>query len=377
MQLTKIFLRTASVVLCITLVSCRDSMQNQTLYQSNDPNIHYVGRIDFSDSLRPKLSSAGAYFTFTMRGTSCTILVENQYEETNHNYISVAIDGKYKGRIMIKKGVSSYTIAENMTYSAHNILVCKATESFIGYIELQGIRCKKILPAKKLPERKIEFIGNSITSGAEMDISAFLCDSGVWHDRHNAYLAYGPLVARSLNAQWVLSSISGMGLTRNWNNEGPGVPEFYDNLYLNADSTKPWTAECYSPDLVAICLGTNDNSLGDGSYDRKTLDSTTFVNAYIGFVSHIRSRYPKATICLINSPVFDGTDKERFKGYLEATVNAIKATTGDEQVFAFTYVHVYGKDGCSGHPDVEEHQKMTKELVPYLKKIMGWKSFAK
>jgi lysophospholipase L1-like esterase len=359
------------LTICFSMFSCFDSKRNQKIHRPDNPTISYVGRIDFSDSTKPKLSGPGAYFTFSMRGTSCTILLQNQYEEPNHNYISVAIDGKYQGRFMIRKGENSYTIAENMKNSEHTILVCKATDSFIGYIELQGIQCKRLLPIKKLPEHKIEFIGNSITTGAEMDTTLFACDAGVWHDRHNAYLAYGPLVARSLNAQWVLSSISGMGLTRNWNDEGPGVPAFYDNLYLNPDSTKLWTTD-YSPDLVTICLGTNDISPGDGSYDRQPLDSATFVNAYIRFTTHIHSRYPDATICLINGPVFGGTDRDRFKGYLEATVSAMKTSSPNEKVFAFTYANVYGK-GCSGHPTVEEQEQMADELMPFLKEIMGWK----
>ncbi len=359
------------IVYTMFILSCKDSIQHQKVYQPDNQNIHYIGRIDFTDPLKPKLSSAGSYFRFRMRGTSCTLLLENQYEEPNHNYISVEIDGQYHKRIKVTQDTSRYVIAENLPYGTHSILVCKATESFIGYIGLQGIQCKKIMKTRQYPVHAIEFIGNSITSGAEMDTAEFPCDSGVWHDRHNAYLAYGPLVARSLNASWVLSSISGMGLTRNWNNEGPGLPAFYDNLYLNDDSTKLWTAGIYSPELVTICLGTNDNSPGDGSYDRKPLDSSKYVNKYIDFVAHIRSRHPQSVICLINSPVFGGSDREIFNAYLESVVNSVRSATGDKKIFSFSYSSIYGK-GCSGHPAREEHQQMANELLPYLRGITGW-----
>jgi lysophospholipase L1-like esterase len=358
-------------IIAAIMFSCKDSIETQSLYSPDNPNIHFTGRIDFSDSLKPKLSNAGAYFFFTMRGTSCTLVLENEYDEPNHNYISIAIDGHYKKRIRVSKGKIRYLIADKMTYSVHTVLVCKATESFIGYIELRGIQCRSLLKTRKIPTRKIEFIGNSITSGAEMDTSEFPCDSDVWHDRHNAYLAYGPVVARLLNSKWLLSSISGMGLTRNWNNEGPGVPAFYDNLYLNADSTKPWTADRYVPDLVTICLGTNDNSAGDGSYNRKPLDSATFVNKYIQFVGHVHERYPEATICLINSPVFSGDDRERFKKYLETVVYSVKSVRSDTKIFCFTYQNTYNK-GCSEHPNLAEHREMAEELRPFLKGIMDW-----
>jgi lysophospholipase L1-like esterase len=358
------------VALTLMLFSCSISDKKNMMYLPDNPAIRYCGRIDFIDPLKPRLSNAGAFFSFTIKGNSCSILLENQYEEPNHNYISIAIDGKYTGRIKIEKGIKKYSIAENLETGKHLILVCKATESFIGYIELLGIQCRKILISEPLPSRKIEFIGNSITSGAEMDTTFFTCDSGVWHDRHNAYMAYGPVVSRALNAQWVLSSISGMGLTRNWNNEGPGVPSFYDNLYLDADSTKPW-ANDYDPDLVTICLGTNDISPGDGSYDRKPLDSTNFVNAYVQFLAHLRSRYPNSTLCLINGPVFGEADREKFRNYLESTVSTYKKLTSDQRIFSFTYSNTYGK-GCSGHPNLEEHQMMAEELIPFLKEIMNW-----
>ena len=68
------------------------------------------------------------------------------------------------------------------------------------------------LPLSPKPVRRMEFIGNSITCGTGSDQSVVPCDKGVWQDQHNAYLSYGPAVARSFNAQWQLSAVSGIGL---------------------------------------------------------------------------------------------------------------------------------------------------------------------
>jgi hypothetical protein len=43
----------------------------------------------------------------------------------------------------------------------------------------------------------------------------------------------------------------------------------------------------------------------------------------------------------------------------------------DPNVHKFAYVHKYS-GGCGGHPNKEEHQKMSDELVPFFKKIMNW-----
>ena len=58
----------------------------------------------------------------------------------------------------------------------------------------------------------MEFIENSITCGTGSDQSVVPCDKGVRQDQHNAYLSYSPAVARSFNAQWQLSAVSGIGL---------------------------------------------------------------------------------------------------------------------------------------------------------------------
>lgn len=342
-----------------------------SLYLPDNSSIRYNGRIDFENPKNPRLISAGSYFTFNFTGTSCTVSLDYEFGGDGYAFIAIECDGKYHGRIKVDKKQEKYIIVDGLESITHSIKICKATEAITGYIELKGIECSNLEANKDIPKRRIEYIGNSITSGAESDTSVYPCNSGVWHDRHNAYLAYGPRLARELSADWLLSSVSGMGLTRNWNNEGPALPAFYDNLYLNSDSSKRWSVENYKPDLITICLGTNDNSGGDGSYDRKPLDSAKFVNTYIQFVNHLHKLYPDAVICLINSPVFDGELRNKFESYLEATVNSIKQQTGYLKLYYISYQHKYD-GGCSGHPSIDDHRKMADELLPYIKKITGW-----
>jgi lysophospholipase L1-like esterase len=345
--------------------------QNTILFKPDNINIHYAGRIDFIDPQKPKLSSPGAYFQLNFKGSTCSLLLENEFEGSNYNYISVVCDGKYMERIKVVKGVEKYNIVNGLDDTEHSLLVCKATESFNGYLELKGIICDEILPLKSLPVHRIEFIGDSYTCGALSDTSQGGCGKGNYQDQHNAYLAYGPLLARNLNADWVLSSVSGMGLTRNWNSEGPALPALYNNLFLNADSLSTWSGNDFKPELVTIMLGANDNSSGDGSYDRKPLDSAKFVNECVIFVKRIRTRYPNSIICCINIPTASGELRERFAGYLNTVVKNIEKTTNDNKIYTFSFSNKY-ESGCNGHPSVEEHEKMASELLPFLKKVTGW-----
>ncbi len=349
----------------------QDPSANLNLFTPDNQHIRYTGRIDFSNPKKPKLSNAGAYFEAKFKGNTCEILLEDQELKDNHNYISAVIDGKYLGRIKMEKNKTKYGIAKNLKNTSHTLLICKATESQIGYVEFSGIRCVEILPLKKDLKRKIEFIGNSITCGMGLDTSEIPCGTAQWFEQHNAYLAYGPLVARELQSDWLLSSVSGIGIVRNWNSPGPVMPDVYDNLYLNTDSSVVWEAKRYIPDLISICLGTNDFSDGDGPSPREEVDSSEFVNKYILFVKYIRNRYPQAKICCLTSPMLSGKKSTKLKNYLTAVLDHMQQTGEDKDIYMFVFPHTY-VSGCGEHPVKEEHQKMANELLPFFKKVMGW-----
>ena len=345
-------------------------LSQPSLHTPDNKFIQYTGRIDFSNPQKPRLSGAGAYLQAKFKSSSCSVLLEDQNLSNNHNYISIAIDGKYQKRIKLVKDNTEYEIAKNLEDTVHTLIVCKATEAQIGYVDFLGLLCTEILPPEKSRERKIEFIGDSITCGMGLDISEIPCNSAQWYDQHNAYLAYGRLVADKLNADWLFSSVSGIGVTRNWNSPGPTMPDVYDHIFLDTNSPI-WDANQYTPDLVSICLGTNDFSDGDGTYKRDKLDSAKFISDYIRFIKHIRARYPHAQICCLTGPMFSGEKSARLAEYLSAIVKHMHEVENDNKVHLFKFAGSYSK-GCDSHPDRQEHEKMAEELLPFLKKVMNW-----
>ncbi len=74
----------------------------------------------------------------------------------------------------------------------------KAPIAYTGAIVIQKITGKDLKALQRPPAPLIEFIGNSITCGAAADASEVPCSTGEYHDHHNAYYAYGPVVARAL-----------------------------------------------------------------------------------------------------------------------------------------------------------------------------------
>ena len=135
-------------------------------------------------------------------------------------------------------------------------------------------------------KKKIEWIGDSITCGFGNDESDLPCGEGQWFDQHNAYLAYGPVLSRKLGVDFLLSSISGNGMYRNWNSENSEetvLPDVYNNLYQNKDNSKPFSTD-FQPNLVSICLGTNDLSDGDGKKPRLPFNKEKYISNYINFI---------------------------------------------------------------------------------------------
>jgi len=94
----------------------------------------------------------------------------------------------------------------------------------------------------------------------------------------------------------MLSSVSGIGVYRNWNSDGPTMPEVYDKTDFRLESNRSWDFSKVTPAVVSIALGTNDFSSGDGKKERLPFDSIRFINGYVKFVQHVKSKYPDAKV---------------------------------------------------------------------------------
>ncbi|HMH21425.1 MAG TPA: SGNH/GDSL hydrolase family protein, partial [Puia sp.] len=216
----------------------------------------------------------------------------------------------------------------------------------------------------------IEFIGNSITCGAAADPSETPCGTGLYHDHHNAYYAYGPRLARALGANFLMSSVSGIGIYRTWNMDSPSMPQVYEKAGLQPDDQRLWDFTKYSPSIVSIALGTNDLSNGDGKHARQPFDSTVFVDSYIKFVQLVKSKYPSAQIALLSSPMISGDRRILLQNCLTAIKEKIDALHPSGRRVALYFFSPMKARGCSGHPNVEDHAILAEQLTPFFKGLL-------
>ncbi|MAN27498.1 MULTISPECIES: SGNH/GDSL hydrolase family protein [Mesonia] len=354
--------------------SCKQNPQvseNPTaqFYTSTDSVFSYQGRLEAKPSNNTvNLISAASFVQFQAQGENLAIQLKAVAPQ--HAFAIVEVDGNPLDRYQISGDLATTIKLSLKGEDFHQVKVIKATEASTGDLYFLGAQANQIKALANTNDLKIEFIGNSITSGMGNDASDFPCGEGEWYDQHNAYWAYGPRVARGLQAKYMLSSVSGMGMYRNWNDEDqPVMPDVYRTLSLDGDTTQLRDFNQFQPDLISICLGTNDLSDGDGKKERQAFNAEKYEHNYSNFIKDLYKKYPSVKIALLTSPMIR---KESEKGkMLLSSLKKIKAEFETHHILAlYEFEDVY-QQGCSYHPSKEDHAKMAQQLIPFYKELLN------
>lgn len=345
---------------CLFLIHSGSNAQGGIKFYSADNKLfRYTGRIDWSNPGIPRFWQPGVYISAKFSGSACEILLNDEVLwGKSFNYVSVSVDGREPRRIRMKQKNDTIRI-EGLSAGDHTIVICKSTEAGIGYLEFVGLRCGALQELPSRAPRRIEFIGNSITCGTGSDVSEVPCGSREWYDQHNAYLSYGPQTARTLNAEWHLSAVSGIGLIRSCCEMEITMPRVFDKINMR-DNAGSWDFSQFQPDVVTIALGQNDGRQ----------DSTAFSEAYVAFISLVRDKYPSAAIVCLTSPMADEGLNGVLQNYLSGIVNRVNVS-GDSRVYKFFFKKRYNR-GCGDHPDLQQHSEIAGELTAFIKTIIHW-----
>ena len=351
-------------------------------YNADDPGIMYSGRIDFSDAKKPVFSAAGVVIQARFHGTGAAVLLEDEFKwGTNRNYYDAVIDGSTVVKIAPEKAVTRYEVAAGLPEADHSLSLFKRTEASIGKCTFLGFEfAGVILPAPAKPARRIEFIGDSITCGTGMEalINSTQCNEDGWGQPYNnARLSYGAVLSHNLNAEYHLTSVSGIGLVRNYSfqYDARPMPEVYDSLFFEQTDSPAWDPKLYMPDALVIALGSNDFSPGDS--DRPIMQIDEFVNAYVEFIAKLRKDFPEAHVFCVSSPILgDHWPTGEYKSATDQKTAITKVVdqlnqSGDDKVHKFFSTSIVGM-GCGSHPDANQHQLMAEQLGRIIAGVMGW-----
>jgi lysophospholipase L1-like esterase len=345
------------LLLVLAIYRINGPFQNDSpnFFRGDDDRLRYVGRFDLSEGHAPKSWAPGAYMECEVYGKSAEIILKDEHRFGSlHNYIEVIVDHKYQRRIKLSRKINVISLFKFSKPGKHHILICKNTESAIGFIQYLGIKCEKLLPPKNKKKRLFEFIGDSITCGNGSDSTQLSFGKGSWYDYHNAYLSYGPLLARQFDADWILSSVSGIGMQHSCCGMTYTMPEVYFNIDFQR-RTKNWSFKGQSqPDWLFITLGQNDNVNQMEKYE----------SAYLSFIRKVRKVYPKSWIICCTSPMAKEDFKVKQTKSISNVLNA-QRKAGDQRIVLFSYRKTYTA-GYDKHPTIPQHQQMCDELVAFI-----------
>ena len=356
------------LVCCSFIFGCTIT---KTRIVSNLPaaSLNIYGRFVINKDQQVELISSAVHLGFSFTGQECRIfatLPSNQ----NHNYLQYVLDGVYQKRIRINAGSKEPIVIKTTTTGRHIIWIYKVTEAHTGAILIERIAGNNIISLKRPTVPLIEFIGNSITCGAAADPSEVPCGTGEYQDQHNAYYAYGPRIARALNTNFILSSVSGIGVYRNWNSVAPAMPQVYEKTDFQDSNPQLWNFNLFTPAIVSIALGTNDFSNGDGKKQRLPFDSTAFVNSYISFAKLVKLKYPAAQIALLSSPMINGNNRLILQRCLTAVKEKVDGSYPADKKIALYFFEPMQAHGCGGHPNIADHEILANQLIPFFKNLL-------
>ncbi|MFZ5939845.1 MAG: GDSL-type esterase/lipase family protein [Bacteroidota bacterium] len=349
-----------ALVMALFLMSGCGTAKQRGIFTPDLDYFKYTGRIDWSDPQAPRMWAPGITVSFAMKDTACTLFIDDEQRfGENQNYLEIVVDDTLHYRVQTRGKSDSITVVNGLAKGEHTVVICKATESLIGYIDFKGVRCAELLPFTVKETRLIEFIGNSITSGFGNDMRYIPCHTGKWFDEHNAWYSYGPIAARELNAQWVLSSNSGIGMIHSCCDKGYIMPEVYETVTLEPGGAA-WAFDTDIPDLVTICLGQNDG----------IQDSAKMVDGYMAFLETVRKHYPAVPVICLSSPMAN-EELQVYQKMILRTVNDLSLQKGDSLVYSYNFSKQW-VGGCDAHPTIEEDEEIAAELTAFIRHTLGW-----
>lgn len=332
---------------------------------ASHPHIAYIGRVSFRQPDAPSFTYPGVQIRALFEGTSLGIQMK-----PNSGYFMVEIDRLPPFKIAFGPGDSIRTVASGLADGRHEVRLTLAYEGYLRCPAFRGFLLDdgKTLPAKPtLPDRRIEFIGNSITCGFGVEIND--PEAPFLDETENHFYTYAALTARAFDALSLVIARSGIGIYRNYGAPQTGsqdcLPALYARTLFN-DSTEIWDFSRYTPDVVCVNLGTNDVSTG--AYDPVLLEA-----AYRGFLHRLRGYYPGAKIVLLSGCMLSGRRLEAVRGALDR-VAAEAAAAGDKAVYRFDLTPSDGSlgYGAAWHPSKAQQAKSASELIAYLRTLTGW-----
>lgn len=348
-------------------------------------NIIWNGRyLDYQDIRYFDYSASGFTFCLSGKKAVATIVSDPEnFEEIYRGVLGIKIthaDGKTDfSKVRLDKKENKIILFESKTDETVTIDVIRLSEAIYGYSGLKDLEIDGMIigssPIMTVTNEKYEIIGDSITCG--YGIEGVFGKDVFTTMQERPDLAYAYLTMKKLNANFHLVSRSGIGLISCYADpetfKTPNLAEPlmsqlwpYTDLFLSKRlgiEPEIWDESRFSPDVVILHLGTNDNSWVRNLEDRRL----SFVNLYEQMLEAIHRRSPKAKIvCCLGA-----MGQELCDSVEQALANFTKTFTSVKTKFVKFPLQDEDNDGVGTdwHPSAVTHEKMSELLSEKLERF--------
>ncbi|HXN33894.1 MAG TPA: GDSL-type esterase/lipase family protein, partial [Polyangiaceae bacterium] len=271
--------------------------------------------------------------------------------------------------LMISTGTTSYPLATNLAAGPHELTVYRRNEPGIGatgdttFLGMILDPAGALLPPSEPSARRIEIVGDSITTGFGDESTGGACPNQL--SAQNYDVAYGAVAARTVAADLITIAWTGKGMYRNSGGDMTNTMPILYGRTLPDQTTDTWDFTSWIPDAVVIYLGNNDFGQGDPGQN--------YVTTYNTFIARVRKNYPNALIVCTIGPNLMDPKLSQERTYVQGIVSAAVAA-GDKNVDFLEMPQPTAAEGtgCGGHPLASTHKRMGAALAMELQTKLGW-----
>ena len=357
-------------------------------------NINILGRMDKDLDIIPLLSN-GSGIELNVTGSKLWADIEVDYTDFEP-WAAIEINGELISRFMLNKGVQKICLFRGIDPSrTTRVKFYRELQAMSDDVEtriiIRGLYTDGEFMTPPLYDFKIEFIGDSITSG-EGTYGAISDED--WTAYCMSYSrTFANLVCRELNAEPRLISQGGWGIFSGWDNDRRHfIPRHYETICGLASgggndkfgAGKQYDFTSWIPDAIIINLGTNDssgfnqppfrdpdtgkiyklNQTPDGSHVRE--DDLLIRDAAIDFLKTVRKDNPTSHILWVYGMLgYDLTP------VLVDAVETYKKETEDKNIRFLQLPSVNSKTvGAREHPGILSHRIAAGIIVDYLRTVL-------